>query len=104
MGISKEILKYLDSQRVGVLAVEMLDGSPHGATVHFAHTNDPLVFYFETSPEYRKAEPLHKNGKARATFVVGTSEEKPVRPLQLDGMVRVLKENEKEIFNKVYLA
>jgi len=41
MQIDKKILDYLKDQRVGVLAVEMLDGSPHGATVHFAHTEDP---------------------------------------------------------------
>jgi len=84
--MTPEILDYIESQRVGVLAVEMLDGSPHGATVHFAHTNDPLVFFFETYKEYRKAEPILKNKKTRATFVIG-SDESNMKTFQLDGEI-----------------
>jgi hypothetical protein len=43
--MNKEILDYIKSQRVCVLAVEMMDSSPHAATVHFAHMDNPLMFF-----------------------------------------------------------
>lgn len=85
-----------------MLAVEMLDGSPHGATVHFAHTEDPLMFFFETRRQYRKAEPLMSKGAARATFVIGCDDNMK-KTMQLDGEVRILKESEKEAFKSTYL-
>lgn len=99
--MTPEILNYIKSQRVGVLAVEMLDGSPHGATVHFANTDDPLVFFFETYEEYRKAEPILKNKKTRATFVIG-SDESNMKTLQLDGEVELLKRDD-ETIESIYL-
>ena len=90
------ILDYIKGQRIGVLAVEMLDGSPHGATLHFAHSEEPLTFFFLTSPEYRKSEPFLKNGKARASFVVGVNED-DMKTLQLDGEAKL--EDTEEIRN-----
>ncbi len=98
-----EVLKYVKTQRVGVIAVEMLDGSPHAATVHFAHTENPFVFYFETYREYRKAEALFGREKARASFVIG-SDENNMKTLQLDGIVELLKNDEKDTFDSVYLG
>jgi general stress protein 26 len=100
--MQKEILEYLKTERIGVLAVEMLDGSPHASTVHFAHTENPLVFYFETYREYRKSEPLYEREESRASFVIGC-DEKNMKTLQLDGIVKLLKPDEKEIFDSVYL-
>ncbi len=99
----QEIFDYLKTQRVGVLAVEMLDGSPHAATVHFAHTEDPFVFYFETYRDYRKAEPLYGRDVTRASFVVG-SDERNMKTLQLDGTVVLLKSEEKAVFDSIYLG
>jgi general stress protein 26 len=101
--MQKEILDYIDTQRVGVLAVEMLDGSPHGATVHFAHSDNPLVFYFETYRDYRKAEALYGKEKTRASLVIGSSES-DMKTLQLDGVAELIKPEEKEIFDSVYLG
>ncbi|MDB5204022.1 MAG: segregation and condensation protein [Candidatus Taylorbacteria bacterium] len=101
--MNKEILDYIKTQRVGVLAVEMMDGSPHAATVHFAHTDDPLVFYFETYREYRKAEPLFAREKSRASFVIG-SDESNMKTLQLDGIIELLKPEERGAFDSVYLG
>ncbi len=97
------ILAYLKTQRIGVLAVEMPDGSPHAATVHFAHAEDPLVFYFETCRDYRKAEPLLARERTRASFVVGCDEGN-MKTLQLDGTVALLKPEEKTLFDAVYLG
>jgi uncharacterized protein YhbP (UPF0306 family) len=98
-----EIFLYLKTQRIGVLAVEMPDGSPHAATVHFAHTEDPFVFYFETCRDYRKAEPLLRKESARASLVIGCNEA-DMKTLQLDGMIRLLRPEEKNMFDAVYLG
>lgn len=98
-----QIFEYLKTQRVGVLAVEMPDGSPHGATVHFAHTEDPFLFYFETSNTYKKAEAILGKEKTRATYVVGSDESNP-KTFQVDGIIEVIKPEEMENFQKVYLG
>lgn len=81
--MNQVILDYIKSQRVGVLAVEMLDGTPHGSTVHFAHVENPLTFIFLSTPTYRKLEPLRK-GETAASFVIGTGED-VMKTLQMDG-------------------
>lgn len=98
----KEILDYLNTKRVGVLAVEMLDGSPHAATVHFAYDEDSGLFLFETDRRYRKSEPLFGKEATRASFVIGF-EETNTKTLQLDGIAQLVKtEAGKELFEKVY--
>lgn len=98
-----EIFEYIQSQRVGVLAVEMPDGSPHAATVHFAHVKEPLVFFFETFRASRKAEPFLQKGAVRASFVIGT-DEKAMKTFQIDGTAELVKPEEKENFSAVYLG
>lgn len=94
---------FLATQRVGVLAVEMLDGSPHAATVHFAHQSAPLRFYYETYPEYRKAEPIQAKETVRASFVVGTAEAE-MKTLQLDGIVQRVQPADQAAFDAIYFA
>ena len=84
--MKKEVLDFLKTERVGVLAVKMPDGSPHGATLHFASSEDGITFVFHTSPSYRKVEAL-KQGDTAASFVVGTSEE-IMKTLQMDGIAK----------------
>jgi len=83
-----EALAFLKTQRVCVFAIEMLDGSPHGATVHFAHTENPPTFIVLTEKRYRKAEPLHGRIESRATMVIGFEEGANSRTLQMDGLAR----------------
>lgn len=98
----QDILNYIESQKVCVLAVEMLDGSPHAATVHYAHTAEPLVFYFETCKDYRKAEALLQRAASRASVVIGT-DETTKQTMQMDGIVQLLAPDEQETFKAVYL-
>lgn len=99
----QEVLDYIATQRVGVLAVEMPDGSPHGATVHFAHSTCPIMFWFETNKEYRKTEALVHRPTSRASFVIGF-DEIASKTLQLDGVVRLLNsEAENDTFKTIYL-
>ncbi len=101
--MNQEILDYIRSQKVGVLAVEMLDGSPHGATLHFSNSENPLVFYFKTSRKYRKSEALLGREITRATFVIGSDESK-MKTLQVDGEARVIKTEEEEVFRSSYFG
>lgn len=80
-----EVIEFLKTRRVCVLAVEMPDGSPHAATVHFAHAEDPLTFIILTSPTSRKYQAFAKV-PARATMVIGTTEQDE-QTLQLDGEI-----------------
>lgn len=99
--MNPEILHYIQSQRIGVLSVEMLDGSPHGATLHFAHTDEPLVFFFKTSSDYRKSQPLLGRDVSRASFVIGVDENN-MQTMQLDGTVQILRPDEHANFIAVY--
>lgn len=102
--ITDKIKEFLNSQNVGVFAIEMLDGSPHGATVHFAYTESPLRIIVLTEKDYRKSEPLLNRKESRATFVFGFEEGKNSKTFQLDGIARVLKKDERPLidiyFNK----
>jgi len=88
--MTQEILDYLKENRVCVFGIEMMDGSPHAATIHFANTDEP-VFVFETEKGYRKAEALEGRGVSRATMVVGSNEGN-MKTLQLDGEAQLLKD------------
>jgi uncharacterized protein YhbP (UPF0306 family) len=101
--MDQRILDYIKQKRIAVLAVEMMDGSPHAATVHYAATENPLMFFFETDRNYRKAEPLLGRKTSRASLVIGFDETEP-KTLQLDGELRLPEETEKEQFQQVYLG
>ncbi len=101
--MDQSILDYLKTQRVCVLSVEMIDGAPHAATVHFAHAESPLVFFFETNRDYRKAEPLLTRPSVRASVVIG-SNEGDMRTLQMDGAARMVTPAEQDIFRDIYLG
>ncbi len=99
----QEIIDYLATQRVGVLAVEMPDGSPHGATLHFATNTEANEFYFRTSPAYKKMESLAERTTTRASFVVGTTEAE-MKTFQLDGVLRKITAEEQAAFEAAYLG
>ncbi|RJP43625.1 pyridoxamine 5'-phosphate oxidase family protein [Candidatus Parcubacteria bacterium] len=101
--MNRKILDYIKTQRICVLSVEMMDGSPHAATVHFAHTEDPLMFFFETDRGYRKSEPLFGRETTRASMVIGVDEGN-MKTLQIDGEVRLLKGGEEKLFEDAYLG
>lgn len=103
--MQQEILDYLKTERVCVVAVEMPDGSPHAATVHFALHAEPLAFIIQTSPRYRKSEALRAKDMTRASLVVGTEEAPDAKDvtLQVDGVARLVQPEEKQ-FIETYLA
>lgn len=84
--MNEQILEYIKGQRIGVLATENLDGSPHAATIHFAHIDNPMRFIFLTGSDTKKCDSIKANGKCRASFVLGQDEE-TMKTLQMDGTV-----------------
>lgn len=91
--MDNDIHEYLEGQNVCVFAIEMNDGAPHAATVHFATTGVASAFVFLTSRAYRKSEPFLAKGSARASVVVG-SNEGDMRTFQADGIARALTEDD----------
>lgn len=98
-----KILEYIQSQQVCVLALEQQDGSPHAATVHFAHIENPLQFYFETDTASRKGQAIVSRPSTRASLVLGTIETTK-QTLQLDGEIRQITEEETDLYMKTYLG
>lgn len=86
------MLEYLKAQRVCVLAVKMLDGGVHAATVHYVLSEGSLSFVFETGSDSRKAESVVAKGDTLASVVVGFVEGVGAKTVQFDGCVRLLKE------------
>ena len=82
-------MDFLRASRVGVLSVLLKDGSPHGATVHFSHQENPAKLFFLTDRTYKKCEALLGGNPVRASFVLGFSEEE-MKTLQIDGVIRIV--------------
>src|SRR5260221_8888214 len=102
--MDKKILDFLKSHRVSVLTTLLKDGSPHGATLHYSHRDEPLELYFSTENTGRKSEGLLNGEIGKASLVVGFSEEEWIT-LQMEGEVRIiLDKNELEEIYKIHYA
>ena len=98
----EEVIDFIRSQFLSVLAVEMMDGSPHAATVHFAFHEESLLFLFETYRSHRKYEALFGREKSRASLVIGFNESDR-KTLQVDGEVKLMTTDEGMLlYNKIY--
>ena len=82
-------LEYLKKQRVSVICILQDDSTVHAATVHFAHTEEPPVFYFLTDKASRKCRSLISGKDMAASIVIGFDENACVT-FQSDGMVKIL--------------
>lgn len=84
-----QIIKFIKTNRVGVLSILRKDGGPHSATLHYAFSTNPLRFYFSTENTSRKCEALLTGEIVKGSMVIGFSE-KEWLTLQLDGKVKGL--------------
>ena len=80
-----------------MLAVCLLDGNCHGATMHFSHQVDPVTIYIQTESTSIKCKKL----PTKASVVVGFSED-TMQTLQMDGEVQ-LASNLEDIY-KIHYA
>lgn len=101
--MNPEVLEYISAYEICVLAVEMPDGSPHAATVHYAPSGDEPTFVFMTHPKSRKGEAIVGKESVRVTLVIGFKEDNVQRTFQADGIVRLLKDDE-TVLKEAYLT
>ncbi len=92
----KGVLQFLEANRISVLSVLLKDGSPHGATLHFSHKENPTKLFFLTDRKYKKCDALLEGNPVLASVVLGFSEAE-MKTLQLDGSVRVVTNTEELI-------
>ena len=84
--MNPEVIQYINSQHIAVLAAETADGAPHAAAIHFALVESPLSIIMLTGKSFKKCEGIREHGKARASMVIGMSEAE-MKTVQMDGEV-----------------
>lgn len=82
--MNQEVLTFLSQNRICTLAIALPDGTPHAAVLHYSHQDSPLEIYFSTDRTSRKYQALITNKLAKASVVIGHSEQEWIT-LQLDG-------------------
>ncbi|HYK08540.1 MAG TPA: pyridoxamine 5'-phosphate oxidase family protein [Candidatus Eisenbacteria bacterium] len=87
--MDQKVINFLTKHRVGALTVVNINGTPHAAVVHYAHTTDPLRIYILTEKSSKKAQGLLLGETQRAAFVVGFSEEEWVT-FQAEGNIKMV--------------
>lgn len=84
-----ELQDYLAANRVGVLGVQLADGNPHTAAVHYSQRDEPFCIYVQTASDSVKCSPFATAEKVRASLTVGTSEEE-WKTMQVHGILEML--------------
>ncbi len=100
--MDKTVQDFLSNDRIAVLGILQDDNSVHSASLHYAHTDEPLVFYFLTERESRKCRPLIRGQAPQASLVVGFSEE-IFKTFQAEGTVAFVDNNEQGRVWEIYL-
>lgn len=99
-----QILDFLKNHRVCSLTVVLPDGTPHASALHYSHQENPLTFYFSTENTSRKCQGLLDGTPAKASVVIGFSEEEWIT-LQMDGEVQAILDKQKlEPIKKIHYA
>lgn len=89
--MEKQIIDFLQKNRVCALAVGLPDGSIHSSAMHYSQQVEPLEIYFSTDSECRKYLPFKSSDKIQASIVIGSSEEEWIT-LQVSGVLEVVKD------------
>lgn len=76
------------SQTISSLTTLLPDGSPHGASLHYSYTENPLEIYFSTDRASKKCEALINGNSSKASFVIGFIDNE--NTLQMDGFVEMI--------------
>ena len=93
------VLKLVGKERVCVISVALEDGSPHSAVVHYSHQAEPLKIFIQTYPTIKVQAVSAKGGSAKASVVIGFSEEEFVT-LQMRGGVRIV--SDQDYLERIY--
>ena len=81
-----QVLNFLNTERMSVLATQLADGSPHTAAMHFVYQDNAL--YFSTHFGNHKLQGLDSSHTG-ASVTIGFSET-DWKTLQLDGQAEKL--------------
>ena len=92
--MDKVILEFLEKNRVSVLTTLLVDGTPHGATLHYSFKTDPLELYFSVDKTDRKCQALAQSNEGKAAVVIGFSEQEWLT-LQIDGKIKIVEDKDK---------
>ena len=82
---------FLKNHRISVVGVLQDDGVVHSATMHFACSSDPLVFFFMTGKATIKCKSLQDGKPRKASLVIGFNEEE-MATFQAEGELSFLTE------------
>jgi hypothetical protein len=82
---------FLAKHRISCLSVQLLDGSIHGAAIHYTYLPQTSQVIFNTSRTTVKCSPLLKGEIAQASVVVGFSEEEFIE-VQMRGTLYLITE------------
>lgn len=91
--MKKEMMDFLNKNRMTVLSVQLLNGYPHGSAMHFAFDEKSFSFIFMTNPNCEKYENIKEKGSALASVVVGFSEDE-MKTAQFDGVIEITEDQE----------
>lgn len=86
--MDNKVQEFLTHHKVGVISIANKNGTPHGAAVHYAHSENPLRIYMVTEKDSKKCEGLLEGLSVAASFVTGFSEEEWIT-FQSDGDIHV---------------
>ena len=104
--VDKEVVSFINKNRICVLTVLLPTGTPHSASMHFASNDTTFVFF--TKLESKKAKDLEYGKEYKATVVTGFDDNKMIT-FQSEGIVEKIDKTkskpEEELFaNKFYGA
>lgn len=88
--MDRNVQKFLNSNKVSALTVQLADGTLHASAMHYSHWEEPFRLYFSTSNTSRKCQGLLSGEVVPAAVVIGITEA-DWQTMQLDGSIRVVK-------------
>ncbi len=93
--MDSKISEFLTKNRVSVVTTMLKDGTPHASTLHYSHSEDPLMFYFSTQNTSRKCEALMGGKPVLAAVVIGFSETEWLT-MQMEGTIWIVPQDKLE--------
>lgn len=92
--MDQKVLQFLTTHKIGVLTTVNINGTPHSATLFYAHEIDPFRIFFLTEKTSKKVQGLLNGETERAAFVTGFSEKEWIT-FQAEGTISIVLGEEK---------
>jgi general stress protein 26 len=98
---NKTVKDFLENNRVSVLGILQEKNSIHSASLHFAHSINPLVFYFLTNNDTLKSASLIDGSEQNASLVIGFDEGE-FTTFQSRGKAKIVKGRDEDKAWRIY--